>query len=866
MQTTNPPLPPVPADTLEAAFAAALQDRRSAALCAPPGAGKSTRAPIWALKAPWRGDRRILVLEPRRAAARALARHMACLLGGRPGGLVGWRMRQESAISAATRLEIVTEGVLLRMLREDPALSQAACVIFDEFHERSLQADAGLALCLEARRLLRPDLRLAVMSATLDPEALAALPDFPAISGEGRCFPVETRHLPPPERPAGFDDLRPLLRHAASVILDALRSEPGGILVFLPGAREIAFVADLLAPALPADTRLFRLHGLMPSHEQDAAIAPSPPGERKVVLSTSLAETSLTLEGVRVVVDCGLSREPRWDAGTGLSGLVTRRAPLDSAAQRAGRAGRTEPGLCLRLWSREEEAGMRPRRRPEILEADLAPTLLQIAAWGARPEDLRWIDAPPAANLHAARACLRSLGALKAPDAPDSADAAESAQQGDILTDAGLRMSGLPAHPRIARMLTAAPADLRAAACLLAALLDDRPGAGAPADIRAALDGLLRRREAGAARLRAWASRLAGMIGVRGFSADAALADAADHAGVLLALAWPDRLAARTGEVDGEAHFQLRCGRAGRLPLSDPLSRSSWLVVADAGDPAARARIRLAAPLEKADVETLFAEAIRGEEEVSIDDGGRIQARMRRIIVMPEAGGTPPAPLLLDERPLPRPDGLAVALAFCDHIRRRGADALPWTEDLLRLRARVLLARGLEGAPWPDLSDAALLDSPEDWLAPTLESRSDVRRLTGDLLADALRSLLPPPLPRRLDALLPRMWRAPSGREHPVIYGDDGGPHVAVKLQECFGCRETPSLAGGRVPLTLHLLSPAGRPLQITRDLAGFWRGAYAAVRAEMRGRYPKHPWPEDPLAAPATAKTGRALRAERGD
>ena len=831
-----PSLPAAPVDALRPSLLQTLAGGRNAVVCAPPGAGKSSRIPLWLLDADWRGDSKILLLEPRRVAARALARYAARLLGEDVGGLVGYRMRQESAVSAATRLEVVTEGVLTRLLQQDPALPGVCCILFDEFHERSLQADLGLALSLESRALLRPDLRLVAMSATLDADGVAALlGNCPTLRCEGQSYPVETRYLPPPPDAAGMPAL---LRHTAAVIRRALQAEQGSLLVFLPGTAEIARVAEELEGNVPPDTDVHALHGRLKSAEQDAAIAPAAEGRRKVVLTTSIAETSLTIEGIRIVVDTGLCRRPRWDTAADMARLVTERVSLAAANQRAGRAGRTQPGLCLRLWHREETAGLRPDIRPEILESDLAPLVLQTARWGTPPEKLHWLNTPPAPRLQAARQHLVALEALH--------DAGGS----DTLTPLGQRMADLPLNPRTARMLLAAPAALHGTACLLAALLEEDRG-GTQSDLRRVLD--LEQR-APSSRIRALAARLARLCPPPDSPREAAPQDAV---GRLLAAAWPDRVALRTGEQNQEAVYLLRSGQAATLPLDDALAREACLAVADLGGSAARsrARIRRAAPLSRTSLEELFAAHIRTEDQVHVTEEGQLLSRRRRMLDA----------LLLEDAPLPRPDGTDAALALCDYLRRRGLDLLPWTEALRQWQQRVLLARQLDGDIWPDISDAALLDDLEGWLAPCLEQHYDLRRFPAAELTRALRNLVPPPLPRRLDALLPASWTAPSGREHPVVYGAEGGPYVAVKLQECFGCRATPSLADGRCPLTLHLLSPAGRPLQITRDLAGFWINGYPQVRAEMRGRYPRHPWPEDPAAALPTAKTNRALARGKG-
>lgn len=832
----TPSFPAAPIDGLRPALLQTLASGGTAVVCAPPGSGKSSRIPLWLLEAGWRNDGRILLLEPRRVAARALARYAARLLGQNVGGLVGYRMRQENAVSAATRLEVITEGVLLRMLQQDPALSGVACILFDEFHERSLQTDLGLALSRESRSLLRPDLRLAVMSATFDAEGVAALlEDCPVLRCEGRPYPVALRYLPPPP---GAADHAALLRHTAAVVRRALQSEQGSVLVFLPGAAEIARVAEELEGALPRDTEVYPLYGHLASAEQDAAIAPAPEGRRKVVLATSIAETSLTIEGIRIVVDTGLCRRPRWDTAKDMTRLVTERVSLAAADQRAGRAGRTQPGICLRLWSREETAALHPAARPEILESDLAPLVLQTAHWGTPPEQLHWLHTPPATGLQSARRRLVSLEAL-------------TGAPGDRLTPLGEQMAALPLHPRAARMVLTAPPALHGTACLLAALLEEDRG-GPQSDLRRVLD---LERHAHASRIQTLAARLGRLCPPTPSSRGEPVPH--DAIGQLVAAAWPERVALRTGEQHQEAIYLLRSGQAATLPLTDDLAREPCLAIADLGGSAARhrARIRRAAPLLPESLERLFAAHIRTRDRVWVSDDGQLLARRRRMLDA----------ILLEETPLPRPDGTDAAFALCDYLRRRGIEQLPWTEDLRQWQQRVLLARRLDGDPWPDVSDAALLTDLEDWLAPSLEEHTDIRRFPAATLSRALHALLPSPLPRRLDALLPSFWTAPSGRKHPIIYGATSDPYVAVKLQECFGCRATPSLAGGRCPLTLHLLSPAGRPLQITRDMPNFWTTAYPGIRAEMRGRYPRHPWPEDPMTSPPTARTTRALARDNG-
>lgn len=815
-------------------------------LCAPPGAGKSTRIPLWLLEAPFLQGKKILLLEPRRVAARALGRYLAGCLGQKLGETVGLRMRQETLVSAETRLEVVTEGVLGRLILQDAELPGVGCVIFDEFHERSLQADTGLALCLESQQILRPDLRLLVMSATLEEEALRrVLPQAPLLRCTSRQFPVDIRHLPPPPG-TSLLDMPALLRHAAGVITRLMSTEGGSLLAFLPGTGEIRLLADMLSPHLPADVDLYPLHGRLDAARQDAAIAPAPAGRRKLVLATNIAETSLTIDGVRLVVDTGLAREPRFDPGSGLTRLATCRISLASARQRSGRAGRQEAGICVRLWHREEENALRPRIRPEILDADLAPLVLQLAAWGVpSPAELPWPDTPPPSHADAARESLLRLGALD----PQAA--------GNRPTPLGRAMAALPVAPRLARLLLLAERQHNAAlACCLAALLEERdPLPQGDASLLRRLDWLCRSGNQ-AQRSRQWALRLARLTDCprEHLFEDAQKQDVS--LGFLTALAFPERVAQRSGEADGLALYQLRNGKAAYLPLTDPLSRHNLLAVAtlDGGSGAtARGRIRLAAVVHSAELEMLFPDEVEKETVIDVTDDGRVMARQRRRL----------GALALDELPLPRPDARACATALCAYIRRRGLDCLPWSDGMRQWRARVNFLHSLDAATWPDMSDAVLLDTLEDWLGPYLGTCTDLRRWSASQLADALRGLLPYPLPRRLEQLAPCQWTTPAGTLRPIIYGEEGGPYISAKLQEFFGCTDTPRIADGQYPLTLHLNSPAGRPMQVTRDLAAFWRNGYRQVRAEMRGRYPKHPWPEDPLTAPAVSKTKKQL--ERG-
>lgn len=807
----TPPLPPLPIDTALPPLRTALAQRGRAVLQAPPGAGKTTRVPLALLDEPWLGRSKVVMLEPRRIAARAAAGHMASLLGEKAGDTVGYRIRMDRRIGPDTRIEVVTEGILTRMLQDDPALEGVGAVIFDEFHERSLNADLGLALALETAAL-RDDLRLLVMSATLDGGPVARLlGDAPVVTSEGRAYPVETRHLPPRPGEAIEDAV-------ARAVRDALAEETGSLLVFLPGAREIRRVQAKLA-GLGDGVVVAPLYGDLPAAAQDQAIRPAPAGTRKVVLATNIAETSLTIEGVRVVIDSGLARAPRFDPRTGMSRLETVTIARAAADQRRGRAGRTEPGVCWRLWAKAGEGAMAPFDPPEILVADLAPLALELALWGG--DDLAWLDSPPAAALAQARALLADLGAIDADGRP---------------TAHGKAMARLPLHPRLAHMVLRAKAKgIGGTAAELAAILEGRRPSP-ETDLRASIEALHRDRgDPGVARLREAARDIARRFGLKGGGGDA---------GALLALAYPDRVARRRPGSRGS--FLLANGRGAALRESDPLAAAEYLAVAETDDAGREARILAAAPLDETTLEAVLGDRIAWVETVAWDSAEQAVAarRQRRL-----------GALVLADAALPNPDPAAVATALLEGVRRLGLDALPWRDGAVALRRRTGFARALEGEAWPDWSDAALTETLAEWLGPHLggmRRRSDLDRLD---LAQILSTSLGWEQQRALDALAPATIPIPSGRRAALDYADPAQPVLAVKLQEMFGQAETPRVGGGRVPVAIHLLSPAGRPLQVTRDLAGFWAGSYAEVRKDMRGRYPRHPWPDDPLAAPATAR-----------
>ena len=844
-------MPTLPIDDVLDDVVAAAAANRPVVLQAPPGAGKTTKVPLALLDGVWRGDGRILVLEPRRLAARASARRMASLLDEPVGRQVGYVTRDERKVSSATRIEVVTEGVLVRRLQRDMSLTGVAAVIFDEFHERSLDADLGLALTLEVRDALRDDLRVLVMSATLDGERIARLLDDPAVvTSAGRAFPVTTTHRPLPGPPTR----RVLVPAVADSVTDALRQTDGDVLVFLPGAGDIRAVQRRLEEVgTPSGVVLAPLFGALAPQEQDRALDPTPAGIRKVVLATDIAETSLTIEGVRVVVDAGLTRVPRFDPRTGMSRLVTVRVSKASADQRRGRAGRTAPGVCYRCWSEREEHALDDFREPAIVQADLAGFALELARWGVTdPATLRLLDPPPVSTFDRAVGLLRELDAL---------------DEAGRITDHGRALADLPLHPRLAHMVVrAGELGLAGLACDVAALLADRDPLSSPpesscadltvrlrllADPSAAPPAGTRLRRGALARARREARRLRQATGTSGtperWSAGTEDVLVAEPVGALLALAYPDRIAQRRPAARGR--FLLAAGRGGELPEADLLAGEDLLVVADVDRGQTRARIRLAAPVAPDDLRLVLAGHLADEDVVDWDDEvGDVVAEHRERL----------GSLVLARAPLPEPAPGATTAALLQGIRARGLDLLPLDRSVQELRERVAFLRRTFGDPWPDWSDEVLLATLEDWLAPFLTGCRRRRDLDRIPLLDALLSRFDHRQRQQLDQLAPTHLRVPSGSRVRIDYGQGETPVLAVKLQELFGARTTPSVAGGRVPVVLHLLSPARRPVQVTQDLAGFWERSYPAVRSEMRGRYPKHPWPEDPLSAVPTARTKR--------
>lgn len=806
----------------------ALGSHRTVILQAPPGAGKSTVLPLELLAEPWLWGQKIWMLEPRRLAARNVAARMAALLGEEPGQTVGYRVRFESRVGPSTRLEVLTEGILTRRLQKDPALEGVGLVIFDEFHERSLQADLALVLCREVQQALRDNLRLLLMSATLDSEGLSQLLEAPILQAQGRQYPVENYYLP--RDPQGS-----LPGVVAGVVSRVLSEQEGDVLVFLPGVGEIARVERLLAERHP-EVRLTPLYGDLPLSAQQEAILPDPT-RRKVVLSTSIAETSLTIEGIRAVVDSGYSRVPRFDAKSGLTRLETVRVTRDAAEQRSGRAGRLGPGVCYRMWSQITHSQLQAQRKPEILEADLAPLVLELAQWGVQdPYRLDWVTPPPGGAIRQAHELLQALGAL----------------ENHTLTERGRQMLEWPTHPRLAHLLLEGQALGKGAlAADVAGLLEERDPLPreAGADLVLRLEALrhwrktrqiLHRAEPGVlARIERLSEHWRGRLGV--------LPDnnppEPEAVGLLMALAYPDRLARlRKGE---RLRYRLSGGRGVRLREDDPLAGAPWLAVAhlDAGQE--EGRIYLASVVQPDDLRP-FARSL---ETIAWDtQSGTLVAQIEQRI----------GEVVLSSKPLRNINPRQRNELLCQVVRSEGLEVLPWSEELRQWQARILSLRGWRPSEnWPDVSDTHLLETLEDWLAPWLEPvwrREDFARLG---LASILGGLLPWPLPARLDELAPTRLSVPSGSRIKLTYAPDGGPPVlAVKLQELFGLADTPTINEGRMPVLLHLLSPAQRPIQVTQDLKSFWNNTYPEVRKELRGRYNKHPWPEDPWNAEPTRKT----------
>lgn len=794
-----------------------LQDHKNAVLVAEPGAGKTTRVPLALLDAPWRQSGKILVLEPRRLAARAAAGRMAAELGEKAGETVGYRVRMETRVSARTRIEVITEGVFTRLILDDPELTGIAAILFDEFHERSLDGDLGLALALDVQSALREDLRLLPMSATLDAAAISnLLGNAPVLESKGRSFPVATHYL-------GRDPNVRVEPQIVRAIHHALNEETGSLLVFLPGQGEIRRVADLLSGKIPNHCKVAPLYGGLDAKAQDEAIRPAENGTRKIVLASAIAQTSLTIEGVRVVIDSGLARVPRYEPQTGLTRLETVRVSRASADQRRGRAGRTEPGVCYRLWDEAQTMALPAAEAPEILEADLTGLVLDLAAWGTLdPASLTFADPPPAAAWNEAKSLLSDLHAIDA---------------SGRFTREGKALSKLPLHPRLAHMVIEGIARGLGHTAALVALCLSEPGLGGrDPDLRARLRALRHDKGQRAKDGRALAARWLKQAGGGGTEIDI------ESAGLLLALAYPDRIAQARGQT---GRFRLANGRGAELEHTHALAGERFVVVADIQGKAANGRIQLCAPISKEEIEDLFAGDIVEEEDVQLTTDGALKARRvtRYKAVELQAVAIKSA----------SPD--AVETALIKEIRRRGISRLPWSKDQVRLRKRVAYARENGAADLPDLGDPSLLDTLERWLQPYLSGLTTINAVDAEVLGNALSGLLPYDASARLDALAPSHFTAPTGSKVPIDYGSAAGPSLSIRVQELFGLKEHPSVCGGKLPLILELLSPAQRPIQVTKDLPGFWAGSWADVKADMKGRYPKHPWPDDPTEAEATRR-----------
>lgn len=811
---------PLPIDAVLDELSGTLERSNTAVLVAPPGAGKTTRVPLALRDAAWIGTKKIIVLEPRRIAARASAERMAKSLGERVGETVGYRVRFGSKISRATRIEVVTEGIFTRQILDDPELTGIAAVLFDEFHERSLDADLGLALARDAQQGLREDLRILVMSATLDGARVAKLlGDAPVVESEGRAYPVETRYV-------GRKPDAPVERQMAETIASALRADAGSVLAFLPGAAEIRRTQTMLAERIhDASIEIVPLFGALDAAVQDRAISPAPKGSRKVVLATSIAETSLTIEGVRIVVDSGLARVPRYEPDIGLTRLETVRASRAAVDQRRGRAGRTEPGVCYRLWDEPQTASLAAYTQPEILSADLSSLVLDLAQWGVSdPSTLSFLDPPPLPAWKEARDLLSELGALDA----------------DVrLTDEGRRLRALALPPRLARMIVdAADYGAAAQAADIAAILTERGLGGDSVDLEVRLDQFRRDRSQRAQSARDLSRRWAQQVATSSSSEGGGELTT----GLMLAFAFPDRVARNRGN----GSFVLANGRGAAVEQTSSLARVPYIAVGELTGTAASGRILLAAPLALEDIERHFAAHIEAKDEVSFDrDAMALRARRRRklhAITMADA----PVALTPSEE---------TARIFAEGICAAGLDRLPWSKAARQWRDRVTFLRKAEGDSWPDLSDTGLAERREDWLVPLLADKTALKDVSPGDVSDAVMALLPWDLRARLDREAPTHFEAPTGTMLAIDYEAEQGPTIAVRLQELFGLNVHPSIARGAVPLVLELLSPAQRPVQVTRDLSGFWRGSYAAVRTDLRGRYPRHPWPDDPANAQPTRR-----------
>jgi ATP-dependent helicase HrpB len=816
---------PLPIDAVLHELRTALAARASAVLVAPPGAGKTTRVPLALMEESWLQGRKILVLEPRRIAARAAAERMAQSLAEAVGQRIGLCARMVSISGPNTRIEVVTEGVFTRMILDDPELSGIGAVLFDEFHERSLDADLGLALALDCQRGLREDLRILPMSATLDGARVARLlGDALVIASIGRAFPVETHYL-------GRDVNARIEDQMVDAVMRALRAESGSILAFLPGQAEIRRVEERLKERIGDPTIVLApLYGAMDMKTQDLALEAAPRGLRKVVLATSIAETSITIEGVRVVIDSGLARVPRFEPEVGVTRLETVRVSRAAADQRRGRAGRTEPGICYRLWDEPQTQSLPVFVEPEIRSADLTALLLDCASWGTTdPRSLSWIDPPSAAAIDAAREELTGLEALDATGR---------------ITVIGRRLRSLPLPPRLARMvISAAELGHVEEAAEMAAVIVERGLGGNDADFAQRLDGFRRDRSRRASDMRKLAAGWARMAGAGG-SAQAPREETSIAR--LLVLAFPERIGKARG---APGQFLLANGRGANLDATHPLARSPFLVAAELSGSAASTRILLAAAADEADIVAVASHRIRERDEIEFDRGaGALRSRRVRRLDAILLANEPRAVMASEE----------TARLLADGIATLGLSRLPWSKAQIQLRDRVGFLRATGEDELPDLTDEALAETVAEWLAPFLTGKTKLAEIGAGDLGAALEARLPWNLKRRLEAEAPTHFEAPTGNRHAIDYATAGAPALHIRVQELFGLTQHPSIANGKLPLTLHLLSPAQRPIQITRDLPGFWKGSWMAVKAEMKGRYPRHPWPDDPALAVPTARAKR--------
>lgn len=811
---------PLPIDAVLDDLSRTLEAHNAAVLVAPPGAGKTTRVPLALLDAPWAAGKRIIVLEPRRIAARASADRMAKSLRERAGETVGYRVRFGSKISRATRIEVVTEGIFTRQILDDPELPGVAAILFDEFHERSLDADLGLALARDAQTGLREDLRILVMSATLDGARVAKLlGEAPIVESEGRAFPVETRYL-------GRKADGPVERQMADAIASALRADSGSVLAFLPGAAEIRRTQNFLVERVQdASIEIVPLFGALDAAVQDRAIAPAPKGTRKVVLATSIAETSLTIEGVRIVVDSGLARVPRYEPDIGLTRLETVRASRAAVDQRRGRAGRTEPGVCYRLWDEPQTASLAPYTQPEILSADLSSLVLDLAQWGvADPAALSFLDPPPQPAWKEAKSLLSELNAL----------------DGDgRITAEGKSLRALALPPRPARMIVDSHrVGAGEAAAEIAAIITERGLGGDSVDLDHRRDQFRRDRSPRAASARDLARRWAAQVA----ASEKAGQQNDLSTGLMLAYAFPDRVARNRGN----GSFLLANGRGAAVEQTSSLARAPYIAIGEMTGTAASGRILLAAQITEGEIERHFAEHIETVDEISFDRGAMaLRARRKRALHA----------ITLSETTLAVSPSEETARILADGLIAAGLERLPWSKPAKQWRDRVMFLRKAEGDSWPDLSDDGLIARRDDWLVPALYDKVALKDVSAGDLSDALMALLPWEMRARLEREAPTHFEAPTGSVLAIDYEAEQGPTIAVRLQELFGLNTHPSIAAGKVPLVLELLSPAQRPVQVTRDLPGFWRGSYSAVRSDLRGRYPRHPWPEDPASALPTRR-----------